>query len=330
MMRAVWYSAFGSAEEVLEAGETETPHAGPGEVRVRLHASGVNPVDVKRRAGGRGASDAPRVIPHFDGSGVIDELGEGVDPSRLGQRVWVYEAQWESDAGTAAEFVTLDETRAVPLPVTASFHDGACLGIPALTAHRCVFGDGSVNGQTLLVTGGAGAVGNYAIQFATLDGARVISTVSGPEKGRIAHAAGASDVVDYRQEPVGERVLDLTDGKGVDRVVEVEFGGNLSEALAATRIGGVIATYASQNDPEPKIPFYQLLYRNLAVRFEVVFMMPTESKLAAISDITGWLADGRLQHHVAETFPLEKAVLAHLAVEAGPVGKVVLDVGPEA
>ncbi len=329
MMRAVWYSKLGSAEEVLETCEVETPHAGPGEVRVRLHTSGVNPVDVKRRAGGRGASDALRVIPHFDGAGVIDELGDGVDSGRLGQRVWVYEAQWESNAGTAAEFVTLDESRAVPLPEGISFHDGACLGIPALTAHRCVFGDGSVDGQTILVTGGAGAVGNYAIQFAALDGARVISTVSGPEKAGIAQAAGAGDIVDYRQEPVGERILDLTDGKGVDRVVEVEFGGNLGEALAATRIGGVIATYASQKEPEPKIPFYQLLYRNLAVRFEVVFLMPSESKLAAISDITGWLAGGRLQHHVAETFPLEQAVLAHLAVEAGPLGKIVLDVGPE-
>ena len=330
MMRAVWYSELGSAEEVLETGEVETPHAGPGEVRVHLHTSGVNPVDVKRRAGGRGASAGPRVIPHFDGAGVIDELGEGVDSGRLGQRVWVYEAQWESDAGTAAEFVTLDEGRAVPLPEAASFQDGACLGIPALTAHRCLFGDGSVNGQTVLVTGGAGAVGNYAIQFAALDGARVISTVSGPEKGRIASAAGASDILDYRQEPVGERILDLTDGKGADRVVEVEFGGNLSDVIAATRIGGVIATYASQNAPEPKIPFYQLLYRNLAVRFELVFLMPTASKLAAISDITGWLGDGRLQHHVAETFPLEKAAQAHLAVEAGPVGKVILDLGPGA
>ena len=327
-MRAAWYSDLGSAEEVLEIGETATPHAGAGEVRVRLHASGVNPVDVKRRAGGRGTMVAARVIPHFDGAGVVDEVGEGVDSDRLGRRVWVYEAQWQRDSGTAADFVALDEGRAIPLPDDASFHDGACLGIPALTAHRCVFGDGSVDGQTVLVTGGAGAVAHYAIQFAALDGARVISTVSGPEKAQIASAAGASDVVNYREEPVGDRLLELTDGRGVDRVVEVEFGSNLTDALRGTRIGGVISTYASQGEPEPQIPFYELLYRNLTVRFEVVFLMAEKSKLAAVSDITGWLAEGRLQHNVAATFLLEEAVQAHQAVEAGPVGKVLLRMGP--
>ncbi len=328
-MKAVWYSDFGSAEDVLEVGETATPNAGSGEVLVRVHASGVNPVDVKRRAGGRGTMEAPRVIPHFDGAGIIEEVGEGVDDARVGQRVWLYEAQWQRDAGTAAEFVALDEQRAVPLPDDVSFEDGACLGIAALTAHRCVFGDGGVDGQTILVTGGAGAVGGYAIQFAALDGARVITTVSGPEKARRATASGADAVINYREESVGERILDLTDGKGVDRVVEVEFGGNLRDALAATRIGGVVATYASQADPEPQIPFYDLLYRNLTVRFELVFLMAHESKLAAISDIRDWLAEGRLRHLVAEVFPLQEAVKSHLAVEAGPLGKVVLSITPE-
>ena len=329
-MRAAWYSDNGSAEDVLEIGERATPHAGPGEVRVMLYTSGVNPVDVKRRAGGRGATAEPYVIPHFDGAGIIDEVGEGVDAGRMQQRVWVYEAQWQSESGTAAEFVTLDSSRAVPLPEAASFSDGACLGIPALTAHRCVFGDGSVDGQTILVTGGAGAVAHYAIQFAALDGARVISTVSGAEKARIATAAGAGEVLNYRDESVVERVLELTDGRGVDRVVEVEFGGNLTDALGATRIGGVISTYASQAEPEPQIPFYELLYRNLAVRFELVFSMPEESKSAAVSDITRWLGEGRLQHNVAATFPLDEAVQAHQAVEGGPLGKIVLDLGNEA
>ena len=316
-MRTVWYSDFGSAEDVLEIGEQPTPHAGPGEVRVRLHTSGINPVDVKRRAGGRGTTDAPNVIPHFDGAGVIDEVGDGVDAGRMGQRVWVYEAQWQRDSGTAAELVALNSSRAVLLPDAASFHDGACLGIPALTAHRCVFGDGSVDGQTLLVTGGAGAVAHDAIQFAALDGARVISTVSGPQKAEIATAAGASEILNYREESVVERVLELTDGRGVDRVVEVEFGGNLTDTLGATRIGGVISTYASQSEPEPQIPFYQLLYRSLTVRFELVFLMAEESKSAAVSDITRWLGEGRLQHNVAETFPLADAVRAHQAVEGG-------------
>ena len=329
-MKAAWYSNNGSAEDVLEIGEKATPRAGPGEVRVRLHTSGVNPVDVKRRAGGRGATAEPYVIPHFDGAGVIDEVGEGVDGGRVQQRVWVYEAQWQSQSGTAAEFVTLDSSRAVPLPEAASFNDGACLGIPALTAHRCVFGDGSVDGQTLLVTGGAGAVAHYAIQFAVLDGARVITTVSGPEKARIASAAGASEVLNYREESVVDRVLELTDGRGVDRVVEVEFGGNLTDALGATRVGGTISTYASQAVPEPQIPFYELLYRNVAVRFELVFLMAEESKAAAVADLTRWLSEGRLQHNVAETFPLSEVVQAHQAVEAGPLGKIMLDVGTQA
>ncbi len=324
-MRAAWYSDFGSADEVLEVGETDAPNAGEGEVRVRLHASGINPVDVKRRAGGRGTSEAARVIPHLDGAGVIDAVGEGVSADRLGQRVWVYEAP-----GTAADLVAIDAQRAVPLPDGASFNDGSCLGIAALTAHRCVFADGSVEGQTLLVTGGAGAVGHYAIQFAALDGARVISTVSGPEKGELATLAGASEVINYREQSVAERVLDLTDGHGVDRLVEVEFGGNLTDAVAATRIGGVIATYASQSEPEPRIPFYQLMYRNLVVRFEIVFFMPEEAKSAAVSDITRLLGEGRLQHNVAEVFSLAQVIEAHQAVEAGPVGKVILNVGPEA
>ena len=324
-MRAAWYSDFGSAEEVLEVGETDAPNAGEGEVRVRLHASGINPVDVKRRAGGRGTLEAARVIPHLDGAGVIDTVGEGVSADRLGQRVWVYEAP-----GTAADLVAIDAQRAVPLPDGASFNDGSCLGIAALTAHRCVFADGSGEGQTLLVTGGAGAVGHYAIQFAALDGARVISTVSGPEKGELATSAGASEVIDYREQSVAERVLELTDGHGVDRLVEVEFGGNLTDAVAATRIGGVIATYASQSEPEPRIPFYQLMYRNLVVRFEIVFFMPEEAKSAAVSDITRLLGEGRLQHNVAEVFSLAQVIEAHQAVEAGPVGKVILNVGPEA
>ena len=187
-MRAVWYEQPGAAREVLRSGEAPTPHAGSGEVRIRLHTSGVNPVDVKRRQGGRGAMDGARIVPHFDGAGVIDEVGTGVPGARVGERVWVHEAQWQRDAGTAAEWIALPSGLAVPLPEGTSFAEGACLGIPALTAHRCVFADGEVRGRTVLVTGGAGAVGRYAVQFAKLGGAAVIATTSSPEKAGSARA----------------------------------------------------------------------------------------------------------------------------------------------
>ncbi|OYW84276.1 MAG: hypothetical protein B7Z20_11135, partial [Sphingobium sp. 32-64-5] len=181
-MRAVWYEAIGSAADVLRFGEMETPQPGPGEVRVRLHASGVNPSDVKTRIGARAPIAFPRVIPHSDGAGEIDAVGEGVSAARIGQRVWVWNAAWRRPFGTCAEYICLPEAQAVALPQGTSFEAGACLGIPASTACHAVFADGDVSGQTVLVTGGAGAVGHYAIQLARWGGARVIATVSGPEK----------------------------------------------------------------------------------------------------------------------------------------------------
>jgi len=326
-MRTAWYTKLGSASDVLEVGERETPVPGPGEVRVRVRASGINPVDVKRRAGGRGALASTLVVPHFDGAGVIDQVGDGVDPGRLGNRVWIYEAQWGRDFGTAAEFATVPESRAVPLPANASFMDGACLGIPALTAHRCVYGDGPVEGQTVLVTGGAGAVGAYAIQCARLGGARVLSTVSADEKARTARAAGADAVINYREEDVAARVAELTDGEGLDRIVEVEMGGNLDASIAMLNANGVISAYASEGEPEPTVPFYTFLYKNLTVRFELVFLMPEDAKRKAVEDLTKWLTDGELRHTVAERFSLENIVAAHEAVESGPLGKVLIDLG---
>ena len=326
-MRAAWYTKLGSAGDVLEVGEREMPVPGPGEVRVRVRTSGINPVDVKRRAGGRGALASTLVVPHFDGAGVIDQVGDGVDPGRLGNRVWIYEAQWGSDLGTAAEFATVPESRAVPLPANASFMDGACLGIPALTAHRCVYGDGPVEGQTVLVTGGAGAVGAYAIQCARLGGARVLSTVSADEKTRIARAAGADVVINYREEDVAARVMELTEGEGLDRIVEVEMGGNLDASIEMLKANGVISAYASEGEPQPAVPFYTLLYKNLTVRFELVFLMPEEAKQRAVEDLTKWLTEGELRHTVADRFALENIVAAHEAVESGPLGKVLIDLG---
>ncbi|WP_419950074.1 NADPH:quinone reductase [Candidatus Palauibacter sp.] len=323
-MRAAWYTKLGSAGDVLEVGERETPTPGPGEVRVRVGASGINPVDVKRRAGGRGAMASTLVVPHFDAAGIIDEVGEGVDSGRLGNRVWVYEAQWGSNFGTAAEFVTVPASRAVALPPNTSFAEGACLGIPALTAHRCVYADGSVEGRTVLVTGGAGAVGAYAIQCARLGGARVLATVSGDAKARIARSAGADAVINYREEDVAARVRELTEGEGLDRIVEVEMGGNLDVSIEMLKPNGVISAYASEAEPQPAVPFYTLLYKNLTLRFELVFLMPEDAKEQAVEDLSGWLADGELRHTIAQQFSLDDIVAAHEAVESGPLGKILL------
>ena len=329
-MRAVWYERNGAAADVLEVGELPTPEPAPGEVRVRLTTSGINPIDVKRRRGARGQTVEERTVPHFDGAGVIDAVGEGIPGARIGERVWVYEGQWQRFLGTAAEAICLPGDRAVPLPATTTFAEGACLGIPALTAHRSVFADGPVTGQTILVAGGAGAVGAYAIQFAKLGGARVLTTVSSDEKAEIAADAGADYVFNYRAENVVQRISDLPGGSGVDRIVEVEFGGNLEQNLKILKPNAVIAAYASDAVLEPKVPFYSLAYKSIAVRFVLVFMMPEDAKKRAVDDICGWLERNELRHYVGARFPLEKAIAAHEAMERGPVGNVVLEIAEAA
>lgn len=325
-MRAAWYADFGPAQEVIETGEMDMPVPGANDVLVKVACSGINPVDVKRRAGGRGDMTDERVVPHFDGAGVIGAVGSSVDASRVGNRVWLYEAQWQNAFGTAAEYVCVPGDRAIPLPNGTSFAGGAALGIPALTAHRCVFGDGDVSGQTILVTGGAGAVGNYAVQFARLGGATVITTVSSDEKAQLTREAGADHIINYRNQNVAETINDITDGNGVDRIVEVEFGGNLETSIAVLKTRGVIATYASDAIKEPTVPFYQLIYKNIVVRHELVFIMSEEAKQLAVSDISRWMAAGDVKHHLGPMFPLEEAVRAHEAVENGAYGKVYLEI----
>jgi NADPH:quinone reductase len=325
-MRAVWYEATGAAADVLQCGDMAIPEPGPGEVRVRLATSGVNPVDTKRRLGGRGPMDAPRVVPHFDGAGIVDAVGDGVDGERVGQRVWVYDAQWQRPGGTAAEFTTVPAVCAVPLPDGTSFAAGACLGIPALTAHGCLFGDGSVAGKTVLVTGAAGAVGRYAVQFAKLDGATVVATVSGDEKAILAKAAGADHVINYKTEDVAARISASLGGVGIDRIVEVEFGGNLPTSLAVLNVGGTIAAYASDAVREPAVPFYPLAYKQISLRQVLVFLLSDAAKAQAVDDINRWMAAGQLSHHIGPRFALEDAAAAHQAVEGHAVGKVLLDI----
>lgn len=328
-MRAVWYDENGAAGDVLQFGELPTPEPAPGEVRVRLMTSGINPIDIKRRRGARGQVVEQRTVPHFDGAGVIDAVGDGVSEARVGERVWVFEGQWQRAMGTAAELICLPADRAVPLPETTSFAEGACLGIPALTAYYAVFADGPVKDRTVLVTGGAGAVGAYAVQFAALGGALVLTTVSSNDKAEIAADAGADYVFNYNVENVVQRIEGLPGGGGVDRIVEVEFGGNLEQSLKVLKPNGVIAAYASDAALEPKVPFYQLAYKCAAARFVLVFMVPDAMTRQAIDDITGWLKEGKLYHYVAKRFPLEQAAAAHEALEHRPIGNVVLDIAEE-
>ncbi|HEV2550230.1 MAG TPA: NADPH:quinone reductase [Stellaceae bacterium] len=326
-MRAIWYDRQGPAAEVLQAGELPTPAARAGQVRVRLHASGVNPADCNRRAGRGWGMEFPRVIPNSDGAGVVDEVGEGADPALMGKRVWLYNGQRGRAFGTAAEYITLDAGLVTPLPDEVGFAEGATLGIPCMTAHRAVFFAAPVQGRTILVTGGAGAVGHYAVQLAAWAGARVIATVSSEEKAAQARSGGAHEVINYKTEDVAARVLALTDGAGVDHVVEVEFGGNLATTLKAVRENGSIATYASTAVRQPVVPIYELMFKNITLHALVLPRLPLEARRRAQSDITRWLRDGKRLLSVAARFPLAETVRAHEAVErGGKRGTVVVEI----
>jgi NADPH2:quinone reductase len=327
-MRAAWYERNGPAADVLKVGELPVPEPGPGEVRLRVVASGLNPTDVKSRAGSR-PMGFPRIVPHQDGAGVIDKVGSGVPASRVGERVWVFTVQWQRAWGTAAELTVVPARLAVRLPAATSFAEGACLGIPAVTAHRCLFADGPVAGQTVLVTGGAGAVGHYAVQLAKWAGAQVIATVSSPEKAKAAAEAGADHTVNYRTADPAAQILELTGGAGVDRIVDVDFGANLPVSLKVLKVNGTIATYASMGDSEPKLPFYPLMAKNATIRPVLLYTMPDRARDEAVSDILRLVEAGRLLHQIGARFPLERIVEAHQAQESGKItGNIVVDVAP--
>ena len=328
-MRAAWYERTGAAADVLQVGELPIPEPGPGEVRVRVVASGLNPTDVKARVRA-GSMPAPRVIPHQDGAGVIDKVGPGVPAARVGERVWVYIVQWQRAWGTAAEYTVVPGRLAVTLPGNTSCAEGACLGIPAVTAHRCLFADGPIAGQTVLVTGGAGAVGHYAVQLAKWAGARVIATVSSAEKSALAAAAGADHTVNYRTGEAAKEILALTSGAGVDRIVDVDFGGNLGVSVDVIKVNGVIASYASMGEREPKLPFYALMAKNVTLRPVLIYTMPERAQDEGAADVRRLCEAGRLMHVVGARFPLERIVEAHEAQESGKVtGNIVVEVGKE-
>jgi len=321
-MKAAWYERNGKAREVLTIGEMPDPKPAKGEVRVKIAASGLNPSDVKRREGTRGQNiEFPRVIPNSDGSGIVDAVGPGVSESWKGKRVWVWNAQWGRASGTCAEYCCLPEAQVAPLPDGVDFAAGACLGIPAMTAHQALFSDGDIRNKSVLVTGGAGAVGQYAIQMAKWGGARVATTVSSDEKAKLAKQAGADLVINYKSEDVAKKVLEFSPG-GVDRVVEVDFGGNLETNIKVVKLNGTIASYASMGNPEPKIPFYTMMRRGIAIDLVFVYMMKPEERAKALADIGSM----RLKHNIARHFKLDDLVAAHELQESNKVvGNIVID-----
>ena len=324
-MLAGWYERHGAAREVLRVGEQPDPVPAKGEVRVRLRASAVNPSDVKVRAGSRPVIP-PRVIPDSDGAGTIDRIGPGVPRRRLGERVWVYNGQWQRASGTSAQYIALPAAQAIPLPRRISWEQGACLGIPVMTAHRCLFADGPIEGMTVLVTGGAGVVGHYAVQLARRAGARVIATVSSPEKADHARKGGAHATINYRADDVAARLDVLTRGQGVDRVVDVDLAVNLASYENRLRPYAVIATYAVAKVQDSVLPS-RLRSRNVTVRMVFVYTMPDEAKRQAIADIGRWIAKGRPRFAIAARLPLNEIAAAHETVESGnKIGHVILDI----
>ena len=293
---------------------------------MRLASSGVNPSDVKAREGRTRKIAFPRIVPHSDGAGVIDLLGDGVPDVRRGERVWTWNAQWKRPFGTCAEYVTLPAACAVPLPANVGFDVGACLGIPAMTAYHAVATADAWAGSTILIAGGAGAVAHYAIQFAKARGAVVITTVSSEAKAAIARSAGADHVVNYKRQDVGAAVMDLTDRSGVDAVIELDFAANAALLPGVLRPKGTVVVYGT-GSPAASIPAQWLLQNAIAIRFIFVYELAEDERRAAVNAITQGLLDSRLVHNVASTLPLDQVVAAHEAVESGSaIGNVVVTI----
>ena len=322
-MKAAVYDRTGPAREVLRIAEVDRPEPGPGEVRVRARVSGVNPTDWKVRAGATPRTTEGFHIPDQDGAGVIDAVGEGVDPGRVGEQVWVWFATHGRRWGTAAQWTVVPQEQAVRLPGRAAMELGAMLGVPAMTAHRCLFADGPIEGKTVLVAGGAGAVGHFAIELAKRAGARVVTTVSSKEKAELAAQAGADHVVNYTEPDAVDQVRSFA--PQVDRVIEVALGANLQLDLAVSRPDTVIVTYAADG-PDPVLPVRACMTANVTLRFILLYNVPRPALLQAARDLTAALEEGALTEQPVHRFPLEEIAAAHEAVEARVLGKVIVDI----
>ncbi|MDG4824342.1 NADPH:quinone reductase [Asanoa sp. WMMD1127] len=325
-MRAAWYDRQGPAREVLQVGELPDPTPGEGEVRVRVSVSGIHVGDIGKRQGWWGSTmPFPRVVPHGDGAGTIDAVGPGVDPARVGERVWVYLAQSYRPFGTAADYTVVPAHHAVPLPAAVPDEQAAGLGIPGITGHRAIFADGPVTGQRIVVTGGLGAVGRAAMAVARRGGATVIATVRSADQIDEALAAGAHHAVDTAGGDVAARILEATGGEPVDRVAELAFDANLATNLEILRYNGVVATYATR-DAQPRIPYWELGFRNITIRFLSNDDFPEAANEAAATDLTAALVAGDLRYPIEARLPLADIAEAHELLERGSArGRVVLD-----
>jgi NADPH2:quinone reductase len=324
-MRAVRYLRTGPASEVLELVELQIPTPAPGEVRVRIHASGVNPHDTKRRSGWTGADVPPSgIIPHSDGAGVIDAVGANVPDMRIDNRVYVLGAAAQ---GTAADFVCVSADRAITLPATIGFAQGACIGVPAFTAWLAVLADGPVTGQTILVQGGGGAVGRIVVELAQRSGARVIAT-AGSEAGRtVARAKGAETVLNRHTDDVVAAVMDATRGRGADRVVDVDFGANSAIDIRALAPHGTLAAYSSSSKRMPELDYYAFARKSARFDFVQGALLSPAQCIGAATSIGAFLGVGLLVPDVAATFLLEHTAQAHELVEAGASANVVVQTG---
>lgn len=325
-MRIALYSRTGPARDVLHIIDKERPVPGPGQVRVRIAWSGVNPSDTKSRSGARSpVMPFPEVTPHSDGAGIIDAVGEGVTTHQAGDRVWVWNAAWGRASGTAAEWIVVPADQAVALPANTPLEVGACLGIPALTACHAVQMNGGVAGKRVLVAGGAGAVGYYAIQFARLCGAsQIISSVSSDAKAILATSAGADAAINYRNDNLAERVLELTGGAGVDRIIEVDLAANVAADFQMLAANGELVVYGS-GQAEVPVPFVPGILKNIRLSFFIVYHLLPADRAAAIAQLTRWLMDEALTHQIAARLELDAIADAHELVESGKaIGNVVV------
>jgi NADPH2:quinone reductase len=322
-VRAAWYERQGAADDVLQVGQLATPGPGPGEVRVRISVSGVNPGDTKKRRGWLGsAMPFPRVIPHSDGAGVVESVGDGVDPARIGRRVWVYGAQSYRPFGTAAELTVVPGVQAGELPDGVSAELGACLGIPGITAHRAVFSDGAVRGLTILVQGVLGGVGSIAAQLAAWGGATVIGTVLRGSDVAKVNMSSVAQVVALDQPGRVDAIRDCAPD-GVDRIVEVSFSDNVDVDVQVVKNQAVIAAYATRND-RPDLPFWPMLFNNVTIRMLGSDDFPADAKQQAAADLSTAARDGALSIDIGTPLPLERIAEAHDRVDSGAKGRVLL------